>query len=87
MADVVNINYSDYENTPIIEDVTFELIDDITLELVCDLDDAEVTMTITDATGDEEVTVTGAISSDNLTTLVKVLSQLKNQIQNYSSDS
>lgn len=85
MTNGVNVNYSNYnDNSPTIEDVSFELLEDVMLKLDCNTDDKEVTITMTDITNDE-VELSGLLSFDKLITFMKVLSQIKNQFQHKSN--
>jgi hypothetical protein len=85
MTNGVNVNYSNYnDNSPTIEDVSFELLEDVMLKLDCNTDDKEVTIIMTDITNDE-VELSGLLSFDKLITFMKVLSQIKNQFQRKSN--
>ena len=75
----VNINYSDYSNNPIIQEADFELFQDIAFQLKYNEDDANVSICMSDMIS-ENTELEGKLDLDKIIILIKVLSQLKNQI-------
>ena len=80
MTDNVIIDYSKYGNNQVIDNAKFELVEDVVLKLQCDMENKEITIAMADE--DTETTeLSGILSEEKLTTLVRILNQLKSQIK------
>ena len=76
----VIINYSDYSNNPIIQEADFELFQDIAFKLKYNDDDKNISICMFDMISDN-TELEGKLDLDKIIILIKVLSQLKNQIK------
>lgn len=74
----VTFEYSKYSDEQVIESTTFELVDGITLEVACTKSADEVELRMVDSIND--IHITGAISLDNLTGVIRALNQIKKQL-------
>ena len=76
----VLVNYSEYGNNTIIESVELEFIDDTKMTIECDAENKQVSLTMSDMISDN-TELEGTLSYDKLSVLIRILSQLRNQIK------
>lgn len=80
MKNNVTINYSEYGNNPIAQEIEFELIKDVVLKLKYEENDRAVIISMADMiTANTELE--GKLDYEKINILIKVLSQLRNQIK------
>ena len=104
--DNVNITYSDYSNTPVIQEVNLELFENINLQIKYNRENETVTMNMSDiatetnsgsdsesdsgtisdteaeiATTTETTELEGELDVEKVSALIKILTQLRNQIK------
>lgn len=75
----VIVNYSEYSNNPVVQDIEFELIKDISLKLKYNKHDKCVSICMSDKISDN-TELEGKLDNDKLNVLIRALSTLKNQI-------
>lgn len=80
MKSGVTVNYSDYSNNPVAQEIEFELVKDIALKLRYDKCDKCVAMCMSDKISDN-TELEGKLDYDKLNVLIRALSQLRNQIK------
>lgn len=76
----VTINYSEYGTSTVAQDVSFELADNILMKLVYDKKNKSVSVSMLDMISDN-TQLEGSLDYDKVNLLIKVLSQLSNQIK------
>lgn len=76
----VAINYSEYGTSTVAQDISFELADNILLKLVYDKENKSVSVSMLDMISDN-THLEGSLDYDKVNLLIKVLSQLSNQIK------
>lgn len=76
----VQVNYSEYGRNTIIESVELEFIDDTKMTIECDAENKQVSLTMADMISDN-TELEGTLSYDKLSVLIRLLSQLRNQIK------
>lgn len=80
MQNSVKINYSEYSNNPIAQEIEFELIKDIVLKLKYIEEKEEVILSMADTiTANTELE--GTLDYEKINVLIRALSQLRNQIK------
>jgi len=80
VKDNVTINYSEYGSNPIAQEIEFELIKDIILKLKYEENDKTIIISMADTiTANTELE--GKLNYEKINVLIKVLSQLRNQIK------
>lgn len=78
--DNVTINYSEYSNNPVAQEIEFELIKDIVLKLKYEKKIKEVIISMADTiTANTELE--GKLDYEKVNILIRALSQLRNQIK------
>lgn len=80
MNNNVAINYSEYGTSTVAQDISFELADNILLKLVYDKKNKSVSVSMLDMISDN-TQLEGSLDYDKVNLLIKVLSQLSNQIK------
>lgn len=80
MDNGVTITYSKYANSQIAKEISFELIKDILLKLKYNDNDKSVSISMSDMISDN-TKLEGSLDYDKVNLLIKVLSQLSNQIK------
>ena len=80
MRSQVHIDYSDYSNTPVAQQIEFELVQDISLKLKYNADEKDVSICMSDMIS-ENTELEGRLDLNKISVLIKALSQLKNQIK------
>ena len=80
MSKDVTINYSEYGKVSVAKEISFELVEDILLRLVYNKSGKNVTISMLDTISDN-TQLEGKLDYENLNLLIKVLSQLRNQIK------
>ena len=80
MAKEVKINYSEYGNVSVAKEISFELVEDILLKLEYNKKDKNVTISMLDTISDN-TQLESKLDYENLNLLIRVLSQLRNQIK------
>lgn len=80
MSKEVKINYSEYGNVSVAKEISFELVEDILLKLEYNKKDKNVTISMLDSISDN-TQLEGKLDYENLNLLIRVLSQLRNQIK------
>ncbi len=78
--DRVCVKYSDYSNTPVAQEIEFELVKDISLKLKYNEDEKDVSICMSDMISDN-TELEGKLDFNKLNVLIRALSQLKNQIK------
>lgn len=78
--DRVCVKYSDYSNTPVAQEIEFELVKDISLKLKYNEDKKDISICMSDMISDN-TELEGKLDYDKLNVLIRALSQLKNQIK------
>lgn len=76
----VTINYSEYGTSTVAQDISFELADNILMKLVYDKKNKSVSVSMLDMISDN-TQLEGSLDYDKVNLLIKVLSQLSNQIK------
>lgn len=80
MKNNVTINYSEYSNNPVAQEIEFELIKDIVLKLKYEEENGEIIISMADTiTANTELE--GKLDYEKLNILIRALSQLRNQIK------
>lgn len=79
----VKINYSEYGKTSVAKEISFELIEDILLKLEYNKKEKNVTISMLDTIADN-TQLEGKLDYENLNLLIRVLSQLRNQLKSNS---
>ena len=80
MQNSVKINYNEYSNNPIAQEIEFELIKDIVLKLKYIEEKEEVILSMADTiTANTELE--GTLDYEKINVLIRALSQLRNQIK------
>lgn len=80
MSSIVKVEYSDFsKDNSVIEKIEFELLPDNTLTLINN--DTSITLTMSDSST-ENVELSGELTKDQVTNLIRCLSMLKNQMPN-----
>ena len=80
MGTEVTINYSQYDNVSVAREISFELVEDILLKLEYNKKDENVSISMLD-TISANTQLEGRLDYENLNLLIRVLSQLRNQIK------
>lgn len=80
MNNNVAINYSEYGTSTVAQDISFELADNILLKLVYDKKNKSVSVSMLDMISDN-TQLEGSLDYDKVNLLIRVLSQLSNQIK------
>ena len=80
MSKDVTINYSEYGNVSVAKEISFELVEDILLRLAYNKNEKNVTISMLDTISDN-TQLEGKLDYENLNLLIRVLSQLRNQIK------
>lgn len=80
MGKDVTINYSEYGNVSVAKEISFELVEDILLRLAYNKNEKNVTISMLDTISDN-TQLEGKLDYENLNLLIRVLSQLRNQIK------
>lgn len=80
MNNNVSINYSEYGTSTVAQDISFELADNILLKLVYDKKNKSISVSMLDMISDN-TQLEGNLDYDKVNLLIKVLSQLSNQIK------
>lgn len=83
MSKEVMINYSEYGSVSVAKEISFELVEDILLKLVYNKNEKNVTISMLDTISDN-TQLEGKLDYENLNLLIRVLSQLRNQIKTNS---
>ncbi len=76
----VVVNYSDYSNNPVAQEIEFELIQDISLKLKYNEQTKDISICMADEISDN-TELEGKLDYDKLNVLIRALSQLRNQIK------
>lgn len=78
--DDVIVKYKKFDNNhPIMSEVQFELVENTVLKLIYNEDAEEIKICMSDSISDN-LELEGTLNSTKINTLIKCLSQLKNQI-------
>ena len=80
MKNGVTVNYSEYSNNPVAQEIEFELVKDISLKLRYEKCEKCVSMCMADKISDN-TELEGKLDYDKLNVLIRALSQLRNQIK------
>lgn len=80
MTNGVQVNYSEYGRNTVIDSVELEFIDDTKLNIECDMANKQVALTMSDMISDN-TELEGTLSYDKLSVLIRILSQIRNQIK------
>lgn len=80
MSNEVCINYSEYGTSTVAQDISFELADNILMKLVYDKKNKSVSVSMLDMISDN-TQLEGSLDYNKVNLLIKVLSQLSNQIK------
>lgn len=83
MADNVIVSYSDYNNSPIAQQIQFEFVEDLSLTLKFLEDEKAVSICMAD-TITANTALEGKLDLEKLNTLIKSLAQLRNQLKDTS---
>ena len=76
----VKVVYSEYGANAVIDTVELELIEDIKLLLSCNMGNKTVSLTMADTISDN-TELEGVMTYDKLSVLIRILSQIRNQIK------
>ncbi len=80
MASIVKVEYSDFsKDNSIIDKIEFELLPETTLTLVNN--ETDITLTMSNSST-ESVELSGNLTKEQVTNLIRCLSLLKNQLPN-----
>ena len=83
MTNEVIVSYSDYNISPVAQQIKFEFVEDLSLTLRFLEDEKAVSICMADTITDNTA-LEGKLDLEKLNTLIKSLSQLRNQLKEVS---